>query len=167
MLKAGRILGQGAVYALFFALLGYFSSAPSYSPIPPGTALLRVSFSHAGERVTPCRRYTPEEIAATAPNMRRALDCERARVPLRVQVAVDGATVLDRILAPSGLSGDGAATVYARHRLSPGIHRVVARLRDSRRQEGFDHVAEFEVSVNAGDSIVLGFRPQDGGFRML
>jgi hypothetical protein len=162
-----RIAAQALAYGVFFAVVGYFSSAPTYSSLPPGMALLRVSFSHAGKRSEPCRRYTPEEIAATAPNMRRALDCKRGRVTLRLEVDVDGKTVLARDLPPSGLSGDGATTVYGRFTLAPGSHRVVARLRDSPRAEGFDHVGEFELQLAVGESRVLGFRPQDGGFRLL
>ncbi len=164
-------VGAGAlqvlVYGAFVALVGWLSSAPSYTPVDPSLALLRVSFSHAGERVEPCRRYTPEEIAAMAPNMRRPLDCARERVPLRVQVAVDGVVMLDRVLPPSGLAGDGASTVYARLAVAPGRHRVTARLRDTRRAEGFDHEDDLQVELSAGDSRLLEFRAQAGGFRVL
>jgi hypothetical protein len=167
MAGAGRLLAQAVAYAVFFSLVGYFSAAPSYSLLAPELALLRVSFSHAGERVEPCRRYTPEEIAATAPNMRRAMDCGRERVSLLLEVSVDGELVLARELPPSGLAGDGAATVYDRFPLTPGTHRVVVRMRDTRRTEGFDHVAEFRLELGPGDSRVLGFRPQAGGFGLL
>ena len=145
-----RVGGQIVAYAAFFAVVGVLSTAPAYSPLPPGTAMLRVSFSHAGERVEPCRRYTPEEIAAMAPNMRRTLDCARERVPLA-----------------AGLAGDGASTVYARIVLPAGRHRVVARLRDTRRAGGFDHEGAFELDLEPGDNRVLGFSPRDGGFRVL
>jgi hypothetical protein len=162
-----RIAAQAVAYAAFFAVVGAFSAAPVYSPLAPGLALVRVSFSHAGERVQPCRRFTPEEIAALAPNMRRALDCARERVALRLQVSVDGETVMDRELPPSGLAGDGAATVYGRFPVPAGRHHVVAKLRDSRREQGFDHEAAFDLDLKAGDSRVLGFVPQEGGFKVL
>jgi hypothetical protein len=162
--SARRIALQGGAYAVFFAVVGALSTAPAWSPLPPGSSLLRVSFSHAGERVTPCRRYTPEAIARMAPNMRRTMDCARERVALRLQVMVDGETVMDRELPPSGLARDGASSVYARFALPPGRYQVVARLRDTRRGEGFDHVGTFDLDLDAGDSRVLGFRPRDGGF---
>lgn len=162
-----RVGGQIVAYAVFFAVVGVLSTAPAYSPLPPGTAMLRVSFSHAGERVEPCRRYTPEEIAAMAPNMRRTLDCSRERVPLALELSVDGEVALSRELPPSGLAGDGASTVYARIVLPAGRHRVLARLRDTRRAAGFDHEGEFELDLAPGDSRVLGFSPRDGGFRVL
>lgn len=162
-----RIALQALAYGLFFAAVGYLSAAPGYSPVAPGLALLRVSFSHAGERVEPCRRFTPEEIARTAPNMRRAMDCARERVALRIQVAVDGEVVLDRELRPAGLSRDGASTVYASVPIRTGRRHIEARLRDTRRTEGFDHEATFTTEVSAGDSRLLEFRTLDGGFSLL
>jgi hypothetical protein len=165
--RAGRIALQGVGYAAFFAVVGVFSAGPSWSPLPPDTALLRVSFSHAGDRVEPCRRFTPEAIAAMAPNMRRVMDCARERVALRLVLVVDGETVMDRELPPSGLARDGASTVYARFPLPPGRYGIVARLRDTRRGEGFDHVGRFDLALGPGDSRVLGFRSGDGGFHLL
>ena len=43
-------------------MIWYFSAAPSYDRLGEDRALLRVSFSHAGEPREPCRRFTPEEI---------------------------------------------------------------------------------------------------------
>ena len=162
-----RWIGQGAAYAVFMGVVGVFSTAPSWSPLPADRALLRVSFSHAGDRVEPCKRFTPEEIARMAPNMRRAQNCARERVALRLQVTVNGELLMDRELAPAGLHGDGAAAVYASFPLSPGAADIEARLRDSRRQEGFDHEAAFQIEIAPGESRVLSFRAQDGGFRVL
>ena len=165
MTRALRIAGQALVYGVLMALLGTFSAWPRYSPLAPGTGLLLVSFSHAGARIAPCRRFTPEEIAAMAPNMRRSADCPRERVALRLELEVDGAPALARELPPSGLAGDGASTVYARVPLAAGRHRLVARLRDSRREQGFDHVRRFELDLAPGESRLLGFRAE-GGFRL-
>jgi hypothetical protein len=164
---AVRVALQILAYAAFVLVVGYLSAAPRYSPLAPGLALLRVSFSHAGERAAPCRRFTPEELAKLAPNMRRPMDCARERVALRVQVAVDGTVLLDEELPAAGLSRDGAATVYARFPVTPGRHELEARLRDTPRSEGFDHESTFTLDVRAGDNRVLEFRTLDGGFRLL
>ena len=167
MAASMRYLLQVAAYTAFIVFVGFFSALPSYSPFERDQSLLRVSFSHAGQRIQPCRRYTPEEIAATAPNMRRAMDCVRERVPLRLQLTIDGEAVMDRELPPAGLAGDGASTVYARFQIAPGKHRMVAKLRDSRRDEGFDHVDEFELSIAEGESRVLQFSAQLARFELL
>ena len=80
---------------------------------------------------------------------------------------LNGQTAIDRELPPAGLSRDGASTVYARITVPPGTHVVVAKLRDSRRTQGFDHVSRFDLTVAAGDSRVLGFSPQNNRFQLL
>ena len=102
-----------------------------------------------------------------APNMRRALDCGRERVALRLEIELDGVAVLAESLPPGGIARDGASTAYLRYPIEPGRHRVVARLRDTRRAEGFDYEAAFDFEVVAGESVVLDFRRQRGGFLLL
>lgn len=158
---------QLVAYVGFIVAVGYLSTAPSYRYLDPDVALLRLSFSHAGERKEACRRYTPEEIAEMAPNMRRALDCARERVPVVIQLELDGKPLYGAVLPPSGLAADGNSTAYERFALDPGTHRLVARLRDSRRSEGFDYERVFELTVSRGDNVVLDFRPATDGFRLL
>ena len=65
-------------------------------------ALLKLSFTHAGQLVQECRRRTPEELAKLPPNMRAPLDCARERSPVTCELALDGQLLAQRI-APSGL----------------------------------------------------------------
>ncbi len=51
--------------------------------------------------------------------------------------------------------------------MAPGRHLVTARLRDSRRQEGFDYEHEQSVELSAGQNLVIDFRADTGGFRLL
>lgn len=152
-----RVLGQLLVYALFGALLVGFSQGPAYTHMDPALALVKLSFEHAGARVRECKRLTPEEIARLAPNMRRPLDCPRARVPLTVELAVDGETVYRETVPPSGLAGDGPATVYARFPIAAGRHRLTARMRDSRAEEGFDFETTETVELEPQQIVVVGF----------
>lgn len=162
-----RLFAQAALYGLFFAFIGYFASEPVYTHRDPGAAAITLSFGHAGETKEPCRRFTPEEIAAMPPNMRRPMDCPRERVPLLVELRVDDELVYHASLPPSGLAGDGVSSVFEQFSVSPGSHLLNVRLRDSRREEGFDYEAEKRVELSPGQQMVIDFRADTGGFEFL
>lgn len=162
-----QILGQAVLYAAFMAVLGYFATLPAYVYVDPGAAVITLSFGHAGEKTSACRRLTPEEIAALAPNMRRPMDCPRGRVSLLVELWLDDEILYQASLPPSGLAGDGASSVYERFVVAPGRHRLAARLRDSRREEGFDYALEDDVELAPGQHLVVDFRAGTGGFKFL
>ncbi|HET8747958.1 MAG TPA: hypothetical protein VFM98_20335 [Ramlibacter sp.] len=155
-------LGQAVLYGLFALFIGVFSRWPAWQALPPGEAVLKVSFIHHGQRIAPCRPYTQEELARLAPNMRTPLKCERERAPVQVEVDLDGATVFRHVAQPSGLSRDGASSVYHRLNVAAGEHRLVVRLKDGT-GTGFDHVRETTVRLQAAQVLVIDFDPQKGG----
>ena len=55
MRTALRYGAQALLYAAFVAVIGYFSTSPSYEHLAPGDALLKVSLTHAGARKQACR----------------------------------------------------------------------------------------------------------------
>jgi hypothetical protein len=67
-------------------------------------------------------------------------------------------------VSPSGFADDGPATVYQRFVVPPGRHELTARLRDSRRTEGFDYEARAEVELAAQQNFVVDFQARAGGF---
>jgi hypothetical protein len=162
-----QIAAQCACYAAAAALLGVFSAGPVYRHADPELALLRLSFQHSGDRVRECRRLTQEELEALAPNMRRPLDCPRERVPLLVELEVDGTLLYRDTLPPSGIAGDGSATAYAGIPIGAGRHRLAARLRDSRRTEGFDYADTGEVDLAPGEVLLVDFDKSIGGFTFI
>lgn len=162
-----RLLGQAVLYAAFVAVIGYFATSPAYTYMDPQAAVITLSFSHAGEREHECRRLSPEEIAALAPNMRRPMDCPRGRVSVLVELGLDGETLYRASLRPSGFAGDGASSVFERFEVAAGRHHLEVRLRDSRREEGFDYKLERDIELVPGQSLVVDFRPGTGGFRLL
>ena len=162
--KLVQFAGQAMAYALFAVAIGYFATRPAYTHLDPDKALIKLSFSHAGQRKGDCRQLTPEELARLAPNMRRPLDCPRERVPLGVELLLDGETLFRGELPPSGLAGDGASTVYRKFPVAPGRHRLSARLRDSVRNAGFDYQGEVVVVLEPRQNFVVDFKPALGGF---
>lgn len=165
MASAMKILLQSVAYAGFALVVGYLSASPGYEYAAADKATVKLSLSHAANRVKPCVKLTPREIAELAPNMRRAEHCERERLPLIVELEIDG-TMVRRIEAPpSGLWNDGAASIYERFEMAPGAHVITARLRDSAREQGWDYTRTEDVMLEAGRYFTVTFRAETGGFR--
>jgi len=151
-------------YAVFAALIGFFSTRPVYRQLEPDLALIKLSFSHAGVHKEDCRRLTPEELAKLAANMRQPVSCKRERVPLLIELELDGQVILQQSLPPSGIAGDGESTIYHRIEVTSGTHDLTARLRDSRREEGFDYESTARVNLQPEQNYVIDFRVEAGGF---
>ncbi len=157
-------LAQVGLYVVFAVFVGYFSIAPPYRYSDPGLATLKLSFSHAADRVTECVKLTPQQINERALRGEPLNECERERLPLTVELEVDGARVLHRVAAPSGLWNDGPASVYERIAVEPGRHTITARLRDTARTQGWDYEYSKTVDVVAGRYFTVTFRAETGGF---
>ncbi len=164
MIAVLRYVGQGAVYAAFAAMIGYLSAYPVYDPFPANRALVKLSLAYAGKPKGECRRRTAEELAKLAPNMRKPFVCPRRRLPLLIELELDGSVVYRDVLKPTGFTGDGPSRAYKRFIVPAGEHRLVARLRDSDRTDGFDHVRAETVTLKAGQNLAIDFRGAAAGF---
>jgi len=159
-----RYLLQGCVYAGFALMLGYFSQAPNYRPIAEGDAQIKLSFAHGGKPKGGCRDRTAAELSALAANMRKAQLCSRERVDVVVQFELDGKTVFDQSLPPSGLRGDGPSHMYEKFDVPAGRHEVLLRLRNTTRADGWDFQAHRHVALQPGQILAIDFDPGNGGF---
>jgi len=157
------IAGQVILYGAFAAFIGVFSTYPSYRHLEPGQALLKLSFTHAGQLAQDCRRRTPEELAKLAPNMRAPMDCPRARSPVTVELELDGRLLARRVAPPSGLSKDGASALYERFAVPAGEHELSVKFNDSARIAGFNYEREEKVELQPGQVLVVDFNPERGG----
>jgi hypothetical protein len=160
----GRYLGQAAVYLLIALLIGYFSDRPAYTRFAPELALIKLSFTHGGQPKIPCRRRTAEELAQLAPNMRKQTLCSRERLPVLVELELDGALLFRENLPPGGLAGDGQAQVYQRFEVPAGRHELALRLRDSDRGDRFDYETAKTIELAPQQSLAIDFRHELGGF---
>ena len=167
MANISQYIGQAVAYALFAVVIGYFATQPSYTYLEPGKAQIKLSFGHAGEHTTDCRRLSQEELNQLAPNMRRPLDCPRGRLPVLIELELDGELLYSAALPPSGIAGDGVSTAYKTFAVDPGEHRLVARLRDSNRSEGFDHEKASRITLSPQQNFVIDFHPSRDGFLFL
>jgi hypothetical protein len=150
---------------MFMLGIGYLSVFPAYRHLGPDKAMIKLAFSHPGEHREECRRQTAEELSRLPTNRRQVGNCKRERVPVALELMLDGRQVFSGIQQPTGLWKDGPSHVYQRFPVPAGKHALSARLRDSRRGDGgFDYAAEREIELQAGQNFVIGFRPEAGGF---
>jgi hypothetical protein len=164
MVRIAKYAGQALVLCAIGAFIAYFANAPAYQNFPAGDALIKLTFVHGGAHVGGCRERTVEELDDLAPNMRRPLICPRERLPVLVELDVDGTPVHRELVAASGLHSDGPAVYYESFPVPAGSHRIDVRLRDSDREEGFDYVAATDVMLAPAQLFVVQFRSEAGGF---
>jgi len=162
--KTMQYAGQAVFYGLFVAVIGYFSSAPAYEHFPKDMALIKASFSHAGQPKEECHVRTAEELAKLPPNMRVAVQCERERSPVMFDLELDGKVVYRAELPPAGLSRDGVSTVYQRFQVPTGRHHLRARLKDSVRVPDFNYIKEADIELAPAQVFVVEFNSRTGGF---
>ncbi|MDH5593004.1 MAG: hypothetical protein OEY68_01250 [Gammaproteobacteria bacterium] len=157
MIKVFKLTGQLGLYGLFALVLGYFSTEPVYVHTTPDQAVIRLTFNHVGNLKEKCRRFTAEEIANTPPNMRQAMDCPRERLPVYLEMLLDGKQVYNKSIKPSGLSGDGEAVVNEKFIVSAGRHHLSVRMRDSHREQGFDYEKSEWMDIKSRQNMVISF----------
>ena len=165
MSRLVKFFAAAAAFAAFGTFLGYFATRPVYRYADPDLAQIKLSLSHAADRVKPCIPLTPEQIAELAANMRRTETCERERLPVHVQMEIDGRLAVDVVAAPAGLWRDGPSSVYERLSVEPGRHRITLRLRDSANPDAWDYTKTAAVTLEAGRYFTVTFRAETGGFR--
>lgn len=159
-----RILFGGTTMLLLVLAVAALSDSPRWRSLPENVALVRLSFTHGGDRSASCRERTPEELAALPPNMRRKEVCERRRPSVYVELEVDGTLVFAKDLPPRGIAGSGPSQVYERLLLPAGVHDIAVRLRDRPGTEGFDYAARTRATLAPAQSFVIDFRSEAGGF---
>jgi hypothetical protein len=155
---------QIVVYGLIGLSFVFFSNRPVYSHLDPGMAEIRLSFAHAGARKGGCKTWTRKAMAKLDPRDRGPNKCPRERVPLMLEVRVDGKILLTKQLPPSGLHKDGPSVLYQRLVTPAGRYEIELRLKDSERRQGFDYQRKQQVKLAAGDNLAIDFRPETGGF---
>lgn len=154
---------QALCYGAFVTFVGYFSTSPAYEQLPEGKAVIKLSLQHAGQRKEPCHQRSAEELAKLAPNMRAASVCPRERAPVAVQIDMDGNRLFAVVAPPTGLSKDGASTIYRRVTIPAGQHRFSARLIDT--ADGSGAVAGSRtLELKPGSVLVIDFNAAAGGF---
>lgn len=155
--------GQVFLYGLYALVIGVFATWPPYHPIGADQALIKISVSRLGQPVGECRRLTEEELAQLPPNMRDPVQCPRERSPLTMEVDVGGANVLKRVVQPTGLSKDGAASIYERVVVPAGKQQIDVRFNDDIRPGAETYQRSAEIELAPGQVVVVDFDAEKGG----
>ena len=167
--KTGRrsisaLLGQSVAYLAFIIFVGALSVWPSYRPIAPGLALIKLSFSHPGQRKVACQKRSLKELAKLAANMRTALSCPRERWPVRIDLRLDGKPLYKGSASPAGLSSDGASAFYQTFPIPVGRHRLTVRMSDDGDTEKFAYTHDKIIDLSGAQIVVVGFNTNKGLF---
>ena len=93
MIKPQHLAGQVVAYGLFALMIATFASSPAYVHHAPQNALIKLSLTHAGQRVGECHERSSEEMAKLPPNMRAKQSCGRERNAVTLEMDMDGAEI--------------------------------------------------------------------------
>jgi hypothetical protein len=157
-------MGQGLIYIVFAAVIGFFSSFPVYTHLPPDETLIKLSFRHAGQLKGECRERTPEELANLPAYQRKGtMECPRERADVVVELEMDGKQLLHEVLRPTGWAHSSNSNIYRRIPVKAGLHVLKASLRDHAGGD-FNYVREETVNLAAGRILVIDFKAATGGF---
>ena len=162
MREALKIAARFAVLGLVFMAVAALSNRPLHRSLPEDAGVLMLSFSHGADRKAACRKATPEELAKLPPNMRFPEQCPRERAPLTMRVELDGKSVLDRVVPPTGLSKDGASSIYERLAVPAGNHHLEVSLNDDVRPGAQTYTRSADVTLAPGQVLVVDFDANQG-----
>jgi len=165
MNKPLQYMGQGLFYALFFGVIGYFSTWPTYTYLQPDETLIKLSFGHAGQLKEACRERTPEELAKLPMYQRKVTTIcpSRERADVVVELEMDGKQLYHVVMPPNGFARSGTSNIYRRISVKAGVHTLKARLKDHIGDE-FNFVHEETVKLAPGRIMVIDFKAATGGF---
>jgi hypothetical protein len=165
MAKPLQYVGQGLFYALFMGVIGYFSTHPAYTHLPPDETLIKLSLRHAGQHVGECRERSQEEMAKLPAYQRKggSTVCPRGRADVVIELEMDGKQLYHEVLRPTGLAHSSNSNIYRRIPVKAGVHTLKARLKDHPGAD-FNYVREETITLAPGRVLVIDFKAATGGF---
>jgi len=161
-MKIVSYLAQFLNYAIFMFIVWFFSVYPSYQHTAPNDSVIALSFSHAGQPISECRKRTPEELAELPPNMRLPMDCPRQRSPIEVELSLDDEVVFHEIFEAKGASGDWGVDVFKRFPVPAGGYKLKVRLKDSVRVDDYNYNYENPVNLEPHQLLLVDFKTNQG-----
>lgn len=156
--------GQGLFYAAVAAAVGYFAANPIWRQVPDGDAQIKLAIAHSGRPVRDCHRLSPEELAKLPSTERRPSNCTRERLPVKIELTVDGKVLYEDVLPPTGWSRDGVSRAYRKFLVPAGPHVIDLGLTDSGRTDGFDYTARLAADLKPWQNLAIDFNAEQGGF---
>lgn len=164
-LSPAQWLGQAVFYVLVAGFVAYLADSPSYRPIAPDQAEMKLVVRHSGKLLGECRTLAGKELDDLAPNMRAPTVCPREKSPLFIEMAIDDQVVYEQTVTPSGLHNDGILALYETFTLDAGRTNLEIRVKDDTRADDFSHRLKETVELDPERILVLEF--SDRGFKMI
>lgn len=162
--KPTSLLLQALNYAVFMAMVWYFSFSPSYRQLAEDKAVVTLAFGHAAQRVSECNVLSQEELMKLAPNMRKPMDCPRERSPITVELQVDGEVAIRDIFDAPGIYQDQSVDVYRNVKVPHGEHRLSVWMNDDVNVDGPTYRFERTVNLQPAQRFVVTFDANKNGF---
>ncbi|MDZ7751017.1 MAG: hypothetical protein U5S82_04995 [Gammaproteobacteria bacterium] len=160
--RAKRLALQALNYAMFMAVVWYFSFSPPYRQLAADEAVVTVAFGHTSERIAPCVALTPDELAQLAPNMRKPMDCPRERSPVTLELRLDGEVFAREVIQPPGLYRDQRIDVFREVTAREGAHRLSILMNDDASVEGPTYRLQDTVVLRPAQRLVVAFSKAQG-----
>ncbi|MBI3584596.1 MAG: hydrogenase iron-sulfur subunit [Nitrospinae bacterium] len=159
--KRGAVISFVIIASMFSIL--FLSEMPKYPFYDKDMSLIKFAFKHPGRHKTEQRELTEKETEDMLRHMRRTnspfpkmrMVGKRERLPAYVEIEINGKIMLAKTYYPAGLKNDTPAFAYEEIPILPGIHYVKVRIRDSKREEGFDYTYEKEIEARIGKVTVI------------
>jgi len=163
-LKPGWLVLQVFNYAVFMAVVWYFSFNPSYRQLGDSEAIVTLAFGHAGERVAECEVLSQEDLEKLAPNMRKPMDCPRERSPVSLELRLDDELEVKEVYQAPGLYHDQSIDVLRDIKVTSGQHKLTISMNDNVNTPEPTYRFEQTVSLRPRQRLVIGFDPNRNGF---
>ena len=160
--KPVRLLFQALNYTVFMAMVAYFSLMPTHRHLQDDQAVVTLAFGHAGKRVTECVRFTPEQLAEMAPNMRKPAECPRERSPVTIELRLDGERLTREVIEAPGLYNDQSIDVFRNFKVPAGSHELAVEMNDDANVSGPTWQLQRHVTLRPAQRLVVAFESPDG-----
>ena len=164
MNKVLRYSLQAFNYAIFMAVVWYFSINPPYHQLEQNQAVITLSFTHATKLREACRTLSQEELMKLAPNMRLPTDCPRARSPMILELYIDNKLLTKATVEPTGLHKDQGVNIFQRIKIVAGEHTLRLWMNDNVNIKEPTYRYEQIVSLKPEQQLLVDFNPGSGGF---
>lgn len=162
-----HVIKVAAVLGVLFVPV-FFISDSTFVYYGKEESSLKLAFKHSGKKIADCDEV--EYIKREGERYRQALKdtkhiamdttkfsaCPRERHPVRVEVYMDGAPLIDKKYIATGIKKDMASYIYEEFIIKPGPHKFTAALYD----DGKDttaHTLEAETVVKPTEVKVIRF----------
>lgn len=125
-------------------------------------AVIRLSWRARGHPVEECRTPSAEEQAKLPVHMRQSRICERRLAPFHLEVALDGASVIDARVESEGARHDRPAYVLRELPVAPGTHRLAVRFAPEVGDAGPPQTLDASLELDTREVVLVTEDPESG-----